>query len=228
MTEIKAVVFDLYGTLYDVHSVATSCEGHFPQRGREISLLWRQKQLEYTWLRSLMAKYVNFEKATEDGLIYACNHLHLELDASTRDSLCNEYLRIQPFPEVPAALRRLNELGLPLAILSNGSAHSIKTVVQNSGLDHEFAHLISVDEVQVFKPDPRVYELAERNLRLQSSEILFVSSNPWDATGARYFGYSVCWVNRSGGCFDELGQRPDYVVTCLDALAELAANMRVA
>jgi 2-haloacid dehalogenase len=228
MTEIKAVVFDLYGTLYDVHSVAATCEGYFPQRGREISMLCRQKQLEYTWLRSLMAKYVNFEKATEDGLIYACNCLHLELDATTRHSLCNEYLRIQPFPEVSAALRRLNELGLPLAILSNGSAHSIKTVVQNSGLDREFAHLISVDEVRVFKPDPRVYELAERTLRLQRSEILFVSSNPWDATGARYFGYPVCWVSRSGGCFDELGQRPDHVVTGLDALAEMIANERIA
>jgi 2-haloacid dehalogenase len=227
MTEIKAVVFDLYGTLYDVHSVATSCEAHFPLRGREISLLWRQKQLEYTWLRSLMAKYVNFERATEDALIYACIHLDLELDAPTMHSLCNAYLRIPPFPEVSAALRRLNVLGLPLAILSNGSVHSINTVVENSGLAREFAQLISVDEVQIFKPHPRVYELAERALGLQRSEILFVSSNPWDATGARYFGYPVCWVNRSGGCFDELGQRPDHVVTGLDGLVELIASGRI-
>ncbi|MFO1323551.1 MAG: haloacid dehalogenase type II [Burkholderiales bacterium] len=228
MIEIKAIVFDLYGTFYDVHSVAASCEAHFPQHGREISVLWRQKQLEYAWLRSLMAKYGNLEKATVDGLIYACNHLHLDLDASTRDSPCNEYLRVQPFPEVPAALRRLNAFGLPLAILSNGSVHSIKTVVQNSGLDREFAHLISGDEVQIFKPHPRVYDLAERSPRLQRTEILFVSSNPGDATGACHFGYPVCWVNRSDRCFDELGQRPDHVVTGLDAQEEWVEEMRTA
>ena len=99
--------------------------------------------------------------------------------------------------------------------------------MQNSGLEHEFAHLISVDEVQIFKPHPRVYELAERRLALPRPQILFVSSNPWDATGARYFGYPVCWVNRTGGCFDEMGQRPARVVTGLNALAELAANMRI-
>ena len=128
---------------------------------------------------------------------------------------------------MPAALSRLNALGLPLAILSNGSVHSIKTVVQNSGLEREFAHLISVDAVQIFKPHPRVYELAERSLRLQRSEILFVSSNPWDATGARYFGYPVCWVNRSGGCFDELGQRPDHSSPASMPWLKLVANMRI-
>lgn len=219
MNTPKALVFDLYGTLYNVHSVAARCEAQYPQRGNEISTLWRQKQLEYTWLRSLMGEYRNFEQATRDALVYTCKHLGLALDEAACDMLCQEYLRIQPFPEVPEALRRLNALGLPLAILSNGSTHSIRTVVQHSGLEHAFAHLISVDAVEIFKPHPRVYELAERRLALQRSDILFVSSNAWDAAGARHYGYPACWVNRSGGCFDELGQQPDHVVTGIDALA---------
>lgn len=228
MNTPKALVFDLYGTLYNVHSVAARCEAQYPQRGSDISTIWRQKQLEYTWLRSLMGEYRNFEQATRDALVYTCNHLHLALDAPTCDALCEEYLRIQPFPEVPEALRRLNALGMPLAILSNGSTHSIRTVVQNSGLAHAFAHLISVDAVEVFKPHPRVYELAERRLGVQRSEILFVSSNAWDATGARHYGYPACWVNRAGGCFDELGQQPDHIVTGIDALAALMEAMPVA
>ena len=225
MNTIKGIVFDLYGTLYDVHSVAARCESYYPQRGREISVLWRQKQLEYTWLRSLMGQYANFEKATEDALVYTCRHLKLELDAARQVVLCDEYLRIQPFPEVPAALRQLKALGLPLAILSNGSIRSIDTVVRNSGLQDEFAHLISVDEVQVFKPHARVYELAERKLGLPRSEILFVSSNAWDVTGARYFGYPVCWVHRGGGTFDEIGQLPDHIVIGVDAIPGLLAAM---
>ena len=221
MNTPKALVFDLYGTLYNVHSVAARCEAQYPQRGNEISTLWRQKQLEYTWLRSLMGEYRNFEQATRDALVYTCKHLGLALDEAACDMLWQEYLRIQPFPEVPEALRRLNALGLPLAILSNGSTHSIRTVVQHSGLEHAFAHLISVDAVEIFKPHPRVYELAERRLALQRSDILFVSSNAWDAAGARHYGYPACWVNRSGGCFDELGQQPDHVVTGIDALAAL-------
>lgn len=221
MNTPKALVFDLYGTLYNVHSVAAGCEAQYPQRGNEISALWRQKQLEYTWLRSLMGEYRNFELATRDALVYTCKYLRLALDEATCDALCQEYLRIQPFPEVPEALIRLNVLGLPLAILSNGSTHSIRTVVQHSGLEHAFAHLISVDAVEIFKPHPRVYELAERRLGLQRAEILFVSSNSWDAAGARHYGYPACWVNRAGNCFDELGQQPDHIVTGIDALAAL-------
>ena len=223
MNHIRGIVFDLYGTLYDVHSVAALCESHYPQRGRELSLLWRQKQLEYTWLRSLMGRYVSFETATEDGLNFSCAHLGLALDADRRSALCEAYLRLAPFPEVPAALRALNARGLPLAILSNGSTRSIDAVVRHSGLANEFAHLISVDEVQVFKPDARVYALAERSLGLPKASILFVSSNAWDATGAAYYGYTTCWVNRGGATFDELGQRPAHVVTGIDALAAALA-----
>jgi 2-haloacid dehalogenase len=197
MTAIKAIAFDMYGTLYDVNSVSASCNAFYPGRGEEISHLWRQKSLEYTWLRSLMGDYSPFEAVTEDALVFTCGHLGLSLDEATRAALCEAYLNLKPHPEVPAALAELESMGPALTILSNGSAHSI---------------------VKTYKPHHRVYEIAEKQLGLDRAEILFVSSNSWDASGARHFGFPVCWVNRSGKTFDELGQVPDFVVTGIDAL----------
>ncbi|WP_291216390.1 haloacid dehalogenase type II [Hydrogenophaga sp.] len=219
MKDIRGIVFDLYGTLYDVHTVATLCEKYYPQRGREVSVVWRQKQLEYTWLRSLMNQYVNFERATEDALVFTCRYLGLEISTARKEALCEAYLRLSPFPEVPDALRELRARGLPLAILSNGSINSIDSVVRNSGLTESFAHLISVDDVQIFKPSRLVYELAERKLGLHRSEILFVSSNAWDVTGAAYYGYPTCWVNRGAGTFEEMDQRPAHEVTGVNMIA---------
>jgi 2-haloacid dehalogenase len=223
MKNIKGVVFDLYGTLFDVHSMVGRCDAYFPGHGRELSALWRQKQLEYTWLRSLMNRYVNFEQVTAEALRFTCRHLNLDLDAPTSLALCDAYLHITPFPEVPDALRELKRYGLPLAILSNGSPHSIEAVVSNAGLRDEFTHLLSVDVRRVYKPDSRVYELAEQALELNRSQILFVSSNSWDATGAKHFGFPTCWINRIGNTFDEMGQEPDWVVSGLDAAVRLFA-----
>ncbi|MEO6919702.1 MAG: haloacid dehalogenase type II [Collimonas sp.] len=224
MKKIHAIVFDLYGTLYDVHSVAGLCNTYHPGRGLEISTVWRQKQLEYTWLRSLMGQYVDFEQATRDALVFTSAHLKLPLDDAARTALCDAYLEIKPYPEVPDALGRLQALQLPLAILSNGSANSIRRVVTASGLEHRFQHLISADSAQIFKPHHSVYKLAEDQLQLERSVILFVSSNAWDASGARHFGYPVCWINRAGNTFDELGQSPDHVVAGLDQLADWLAG----
>jgi 2-haloacid dehalogenase len=221
MNHIKAIAFDLYGTLYDVHSVVDRCDQQFPGRGREISALWRQKQLEYTWLRSLMNRYVTFEQATEDALRFTCRHLGLDLDDKTCKALSEAYLRLQPFPEVPGTLSELRRRGLKLAVLSNGSPHSIGAVVGNSGLRAEFDHLLSVDPVRVYKPDDRAYLLAEQAFHVSRSSILFVSSNAWDATGARYFGFPTCWINRSGGVFEEMGQTPDWQLRGLDGLLPL-------
>lgn len=218
MKPIKGIVFDLYGTLFDVHSVAELCDACYPGRGPEISTLWRQKQLEYTWLRSLMGQYLSFEEATKDALVFTCKRLKLALPDTARDALCKEYLQLRPYPETPDALAALQTMGLPLAILSNGSVYSIDSVVNHAGLENHFAHLISVDAVKVFKPDFRVYELAETRLGMVRSDILFVSSNPWDASGAKHFGYNVCWVNRNDTVFDELGATPDLTVEGLDAL----------
>ncbi len=221
MDHIKAIAFDLYGTLYDVHSVVARCDEQFPGRGREISAIWRQKQLEYTWLRSLMNRYVTFEQATEDALRFTCRHLRLDLDNEACKALCDAYLRLQPFPEVAGTLRALRQRGLKLAVLSNGSPHSIGAVVGNSGLRAEFDHLLSVDPVRVYKPDDRAYLLAEAAFGLTRSSILFVSSNAWDATGARYFGFPTGWINRSGSVFEEMGQTPDWQLGGLDELLPL-------
>jgi len=224
MKPIKALVFDLYGTLYDVHSVAGACGERFPGRGLEISILWRQKQLEYTWLRTLMGDYVPFEKATEDALDFVASHLKLSLTTAAHKELCDAYLRLQPYPGVEATLASLRERGVPLAILSNGSSFSIGSVVKNSGLDHLFDHLISVESTGAFKPHDAVYRLAENALGCPRDEILFVSSNGWDACGARHFGYQVCWVNRNGNTLDVLGQKPDFAVTDLRELPDLVGN----
>ena len=209
---IKAVVFDLYGTLYDVYSVRDACERSFPGHGDAISVMWRQKQLEYTWMRSLMEQYRDFEGATLDALRYTCGMLRLPLDAEVESSLCREYLHLSPYAEVGAALHALRAAGLKTAILSNGSRHSIREVVGNSGLADAFDHLLSVDEVRVFKPSPKVYSIATDAMGLDKDEILFVSCNAWDATGAKHFGFPVCWINRFDGVFDELGVSPDFVV----------------
>ena len=228
MKHIEGIVFDLYGTLYDVHSVAGRCSEYFPGRGLEISMIWRQKQLEYTWLRSLMGHYLSFEEATEHALLYTCRHLNMPLNDEARRTLCDAYLKILPFPEVPAALAELQSMGLPLAILSNGSVNSIRNVVDHSGLTSRFAHLISVESVEVFKPHPNVYHLAEKAFDLHRSQILFVSSNAWDASGARHFGFPVCWINRAGNTFDELGQTPDHVINSLEQLPRLLKQTHTA
>ncbi|SDH16156.1 2-haloacid dehalogenase [Paraburkholderia steynii] len=224
MNHIKAIAFDLYGTLFDVHSVAVQCDEQFPGRGQEISNVWRQKQLEYTWLRSLMNRYILFEHVTEEALRFTIRHLGLELDERACRSLSDAYLRLQAYPEVPDALRALRDRGLKLAILSNGSPHSIDAVVTNAGLRNSFDHLLSVDPVRVYKPDNRAYELAEQTFGVGRREILFVSSNAWDATGARYFGFPTCWINRGGKTFEEMGQRPDWEVNGLDRLVTLFAS----
>ncbi len=221
MNTIKAAVFDLYGTLFDVYSVRTLCERLYPGNGDVISVMWRQKQLEYTWMRTLMDQYRDFESATLEALRYTCGMLKLPLDADAEAHLCSAYLGLAPFADVPGALQSLRKQGLKTAILSNGSRHSIHRVVANAGLTSSFDHLLSVDEVRVFKPNQRVYRLAMDAMGLEMDEILFVSCNSWDATGAKYFGYPVCWINRNDGVFDQLGVEPDFVVR---DVAELASH----
>lgn len=226
MKNIHSIVFDLYGTLYDVQSVSTVCEEAYPDMGEAIAILWRQKQLEYTWLRSLMDRYVNFEKATEDALRYACGHLGLKLDENLHRRLSDAYLRLQPHRDTPAALRRLRDAGLPMGIISNGSTASISQVVENSGLGWAFDQLISVESVQVFKPHSSVYALAETRMGQPRENVLFVSSNAWDAAAAAHFGFPVCWVNRRNSVFEEMGVRPAYTVPHLEAMTDMLLEQR--
>lgn len=211
---VEALVFDAYGTLYDVHSVLRRCETCFPGRGAQLSQLWRAKQLEYTWQRSLMRRYVPFSAVTRDALEYACGFLGLDC-APHLQSLMAEYLALAPFPEVPKALARL---AMKKAILSNGSPDLLEPLVRNSGL--KFDAVLSVDELKVYKPAPEVYELAVRRLDLPRERIGFVSSNCWDALGARSFGFRVYWINRAGAPVDRLGFAPDAEVKSLTELAD--------
>ncbi len=217
--EIKAVVFDAYGTLYDVHSVIALCEEMFPGKGAQLSQLWRTKQLEYSWLRSLMQRYEDFWRLTEDGLHYACAALKLDCDAGQRARLMDAYLHLSPYPEVAATLQSLKHL--PLAILSNGSPHMLNTLVKNSGFDGVFKYMISVDEVKVFKPDPRVYQLALDKLGVAKESIAFISSNGWDIAGCGAFGFQPYWVNRGNLPAEKLGATPKAMLTSLAALPEL-------
>jgi 2-haloacid dehalogenase len=206
-----AFVFDAYGTLYDVHSVAARCESCWPGKGAQVSQLWRAKQLEYTWQRSLMQRYVPFSTVTREALAYACEALKLELSVAQMEGLMGEYHRLAVFPDVRPALQRI---GGKQAILSNGSPDMLGPLVEHSKL--ELDAVISVDELKVFKPAPQVYELAVR--KLGTRDIGFVSSNCWDALGAKSFGFTVYWINRQNAPVDRLGFKPDEVLTTLGDL----------
>ncbi len=214
---IRAIVFDAYGTLFDVHSVMGACEHRFPHRGAELSRLWRQKQLEYTWLRSLMDRYENFERITSDALVHACGALGLHLDDAGRVALMDEYRHLAPYPEVPSTLLELADR--PKVILSNGSPAMLDAVVANAGLESGFEAVLSVDPLRIFKPSPRVYQLAVDRLGVAPAEIGFASSNSWDIAGATAFGFTTFWINRAGQHADELGQTPHAVLSGLDQLA---------
>jgi 2-haloacid dehalogenase len=213
---IQAVVFDAYGTLFDVHSVVRRCDELFPGKGTALSQLWRSKQLEYTWLRSLMGRYEDFAAVTRGALRYASGTLGLECSAAVEAALMDEYLRLAPYPEVPGALGQLRERRL--AILSNGSPPMLQAVVRNAGLEAAFQAVMSVDPLRIFKPHPSVYQLAVDMLKVPKEQIGFISSNFWDVSGATSFGFRTFWVNRGGARPDELGFRP---LAVLDSLAAL-------
>lgn len=218
MPLLKALVFDAYGTLYDVHSVAAQCEAFFPGKGAQLSQLWRSKQLEYTWQRSLMNRYQDFEQITRAALTYSGEALGLQLNADKIDALLTAYRHLTPYPEVPAALSRFS---LPLAILSNGSPAMLRTLVENSALADYFSVLLSIDALGIYKPAPQVYRLATDYFACLPAEIGFVSSNCWDALGAKSFGCTVYWINRAAAPLDRLDFVPDRIITYLDQLPSL-------
>ena len=223
---IRALVFDAYGTLFNVHSVIATCETLFPGQGGALSQLWRTKQLEYSWLRSLMGRYVDFNQVTREGLQYACKSLGLSYSESVLATLDNAYRTLALFDDTRPALQQLRhqQPALKLAILSNGAAAMLNAVVSHTKLTAMLDAVISVDEVKIFKPDPRVYQLACDRLPLNFDEIGFVSSNGWDAAGARAFGFTTFWINRAAAPVEALGVTPDRVVDSLAALPALLAT----
>jgi 2-haloacid dehalogenase len=191
---IKAVVFDAYGTLYDVQSVADVTEQAFPGYGDLITQIWRIKQLEYSWLRSLMQRYQEFSAVTRESLAYTLRVLGLTHDDATFAAILDKYLHLDLYPDAQPALSALK--GRKLAILSNGSPDMLNALVANTGLDRVLEATISVDAKKTFKPSPDAYTLIESTLGIGPSEVLFVSSNPWDACGAKSFGLNVAWIER--------------------------------
>ena len=222
---LGALAFDAYGTLFDVHSVVAACEAAFPSRGEALSRLWRDKQLEYTWLLSLMGRYEDFWTVTEQALRYACQHLGLACDAATHTRLLESYYHLAAYPEVPAALARL-AVNRRLVILSNGTPRMLSEVTRATGLNAVFDELISVEAVRVYKPSPRVYALLPQRLGVPVEAIGFVSSNAFDITGAKAFGLRTFWVNRQDATPDGLGYPPDIVVQTLAELADRLAAER--
>lgn len=217
--QLKALVFDAYGTLFDVHSVVQRCDELWPGKGAALSQLWRSKQLEYTWLRSLMRRYRDFEGVTADALRHACAALALSADESQLRRLSEAYLSLATFPEVKDTLARLSHLRL--AILSNGSPAMLAPLVRNAGLAGAFSAVLSVDTLATYKPSPAVYELAVDSLGVPREEIGFVSSNCWDACGAKSYGFRTFWINRGGAPVDALDAAPDHVIRTLAELPPL-------
>ncbi len=216
---VKAFVFDAYGTLFDVRAVLAGCETLFPGYGDKLTTLWRTKQLEYSWLRSLMGRYQDFWQLTEDSLRYCCQFYGLDAQPHQVQQLLDIYMTLAAFPGITEMLQALQ--GRPVAILSNGTPAMLEAAVQNAGIADLLTAVLSVEEVQVYKPHPLVYALATSRLGLAKEEIVFVSSNAWDVAGAKAFGFQVYWLNRGGYPVEVLGVQPDGIISSPAQILEL-------
>ena len=214
--DVDAVAFDLYGTLLEIASVGRAA-AEVTEDPAALVDLWRQKQLEYTWLRSLMGRYQDFWATTGDALDYSLDRMGIVVDDGTRARLLGAWLDVRPYPEVPEALEALAPRRL--AVLSNGNPDMLEAGLAAAGIRGRLHHVLSVDELGVYKPHPSVYELALKAFGLPAERILFVSSNGWDASGARAFGLPVAWVNRTAAPLERLGAPPDLMVANLAQLA---------
>jgi 2-haloacid dehalogenase len=220
---MDTVFFDAYGTLFDVSGVATACAA-VCSRPDAFVAGWRRRQLEYSWLRSLMGRYVDFEQVSADALAATADAERVELDEEARRQFLAAWLRPAAFPDVPCALDDLSQhsrVGSRLGILSNGSPAMLATVLEHTDLSNRFRWVLSVDAVKVYKPSPAVYGLAVQASGSPRERILFVSSNAWDIAGAAAFGLRTCWLNRAGATSERLGAAPDHVISTLANIAEL-------
>jgi len=228
---IRALVFDAYGTLYDVQSVLAKAEALCPGKGEVITQVWRLKQLEYTWLRSLLQQYEDFWEVTRAALDFALRAAGVEPNEDVRRPLMENYLHLDPYPEAGDVLAALG--GRKLAILSNGSPKMLQKLIRNSGLDRWIEAAISIDSVRTYKPHRSCYALVEPVLGVPKEDVLFVSSNSFDVVGAKAFGFNVAWIRRSGskdpatmfgmlrGRAEELGYAPNHIVSALTDLPKL-------
>ncbi len=217
---IKACVFDAYGTLFDFASAAARCQDVPDQKLSALTQLWREKQLQYTWLRSLQGDFADFWQVTGDALDYALDSLNIS-SPELHAKLMELYLTPAPFPEVPSVLAQLRKAGFKTAVLSNGSQKMLDSAVAAAGLSSLFDAVLSVDAVEVFKPHPKVYAYGLDTLGLKADQVCFQSSNAWDAYGASSFGFHVAWCNRYGHRAERLPGSPDFEIRSLSELPEL-------
>mgnify|MGYP001500190363 FL=1 len=227
MTEltIKAIAFDAYGTLFDVYSIGVLAEDLFPGKGAQLATIWRDKQIEYTRVRTLSDKYANFWQVTVDALTYSCEFLNLDLTEASRDRLMRQYAELSAFPENVEQLMRLREAGIILSVLSNGTPWMLEQAMKASGLAGYFEHILSVESVRRFKTAPEAYQMGPDALGSKATNILFVSSNCWDICGATWFGYRTIWLNRYGLPLDRLGVNPHRIGSSLQDVADFALEL---
>ncbi len=219
MKNIKAIIFDAYGTLFDVNSAAEKCKGKIGDKWENFANYWRTTQLEYTWLRSLMKRHKDFWQITEDSLDKSIKAF--EIDASMKKELLNLYKILSTYEEIPETLRTLKEKKFKLAVLSNGTHALLNDLVKNNNLENLFDDLFSIDDVGVYKPDPNVYDIPIKKYGFKKNEIAFLSANTWDVSGGGNYGYNAIWVNRNKNVFDKLDYSPNYEIGNLSELLEI-------
>ncbi len=219
MKNIKAIIFDAYGTLFDVNSAAEKCKEKIGDKWEDFANYWRTTQLEYTWLRSLMNRHEDFWKITEDSLDKSMKFF--KIDNSMRNDLLDLYKVLSPFSEVKETLNKLKKKDFKLAILSNGTPRLLGNLVKNNNLENIFDDIFSIEEVGIFKPDSKVYELPVKKYNIKKDEILFLSANTWDVSGGGNYGYNSVWVNRNKNIFDNLDYQPLDEIHDLSELLEI-------
>jgi 2-haloacid dehalogenase len=219
MKDIKAIVFDAYGTLFDVNSAAEKCKGKIGDKWEGFANFWRTTQLEYTWLRSLMKRHKDFWQVTEDSLDKSMKAF--KIDASMKSELLNLYKVLSPYPEVKEVLKKLKEKEYRLAVLSNGTPALLNELAKSNNLENIFDDLFSVEEVRIYKPDSKVYDMPIKKYQIKAEEIAFLSANTWDVSGGGNYGYSAIWVNRNKNIFDNLDYKPKNEINNLTQLLDI-------
>ena len=219
MKNIKAIIFDAYGTLFDVNSAAEKCKNKIGDKWEGFANYWRTTQLEYTWLRSLMGRHKDFWQITEDSLNKSMEAFRI--DASLKNELLNLYKILSPFKEVQETLKILNKKNYKLAILSNGTPSLLNELVKSNNLENLFNDIFSIENVGIYKPSSQVYDLPIKKYNIQKNEVAFLSANTWDVSGGGNYGYHSIWVNRNNNIFDNLDYKPNNQVKNLSELIDL-------
>ena len=219
MKNLKAIIFDAYGTLFDVNSAAEKCKGKIGDKWENFANYWRTTQLEYTWLRSLMNKHKDFWKITEDSLDKSMKKFHI--DQNMRSELLNLYKVLSPYPETKNTLEQLKNKNYKIAILSNGTPSLLNGLIEKNNMKIFFDDIFSIEEVGIFKPSSKVYEIPIKKYKIDKREVAFLSSNTWDVCGGGNFGYNSIWVNRNKNIFDKLDYKPKHVIRDLEELLSI-------